>query len=183
MGLPFQLKRLILNYFFDFEIDRSAKMGVSWVYPKKLSMSSGAYIGHLNIIKNIELLEMGEGARVGHQNTVTCAEKGATRSFAEVERATVLSVGRGACITRKHYLDCTDRISIGNFVTVAGFNSQFLTHSIDVYGNKQSCESISIAEYSLLGTNSVVLPGSYLPSKVVVGVSSLLNKNKGKKRK
>jgi acetyltransferase-like isoleucine patch superfamily enzyme len=73
-------------------------------------------------------------------------------------------------------IDCTARVRIGAFATVAGFRSQLITHSIDLEAGRQSSEPIEIGEYCFVGTDSVILGGSSLPHHSVLGAKSLLNK-------
>jgi len=79
-------------------------------------------------------------------------------------------------VTRRHHLDCTDRISVGAFSTIAGYGSQFLTHGIDVAEGRQDCKPISIGSYCLIGSRVAVLGGAALPDYSVLGAASLLNK-------
>ena len=66
-------------------------------------------------------------------------------------------MGESAAITKNHHIDCTNTIEIGAFSTVAGYQTQFLTHSIDVLENRQHSAPIRIGPYTFVGTNSVVL--------------------------
>jgi acetyltransferase-like isoleucine patch superfamily enzyme len=86
-----------------------------------------------------------------------------------------LIVGNHAAITHRHLIDCTDEVSVGAYSIVAGFQSQLLTHSIDLTESRQSCRPIRIGNYCFVGTNCVVLGGSSLPDYAVVGANSLLN--------
>ena len=87
--------------------------------------------------------------------------------------------GGGQIIQRNqnHHIDCTNIITIGNFSTVAGYQSQLLTHSIDVMESRQHSAPISIGDYTFVGTNVVILGGASLPAFSVLGAKSLLNKS------
>jgi acetyltransferase-like isoleucine patch superfamily enzyme len=87
-----------------------------------------------------------------------------------------LLIGAHSAITHRHLIDCTNRVTIGRFTTVAGFQSQMLTHSIDLEHNRQASAPISIGDYCFVGTNSVFLGGSAIPDYCVVGAKSLVNK-------
>ena len=73
-------------------------------------------------------------------------------------------------------MDCTNLIEIGRFSTIAGYQSQLLTHYINVMDNRQDSLPIRIGEYTFVGTNVVVLGGATLPAYSVLGAKSLLNK-------
>ena len=86
-------------------------------------------------------------------------------------------LGEHAAITHRHLIDCTNSVVIGRFTTMAGFQSQILTHSIDLERNRQASAPVRVGEYCFIGTNSVLLPGSVLPDFCVLGAKSLLNKS------
>ena len=65
-------------------------------------------------------------------------------------------------------------LSIGAFSTIAGYQTQFLTHSIDIEAGRQRSRPIVIGEYCFVGTQSVLLGGSVIPSFSVLGAKSLL---------
>jgi acetyltransferase-like isoleucine patch superfamily enzyme len=92
------------------------------------------------------------------------------------DRRPELIIGEHAAITNRHLIDCTNSFIVGRFSTVAGWNSQILTHSIDIERCRQSSAPIHIGDYCFIGTNSVLLGGSYLPDYCVLGAKSLLNK-------
>jgi acetyltransferase-like isoleucine patch superfamily enzyme len=85
-------------------------------------------------------------------------------------------LGDHAAITKHHHIDCTNRITIGAFTTIAGYSSQLLSHAIDLQHNRQHSEPILIGSHCFLGSNCVILGGSRLPDHSVLGALSLLNK-------
>jgi acetyltransferase-like isoleucine patch superfamily enzyme len=88
-------------------------------------------------------------------------------------------MGEHSAITKNHHFDCTDCIEIGSFTTVAGYQSQFLTHSIDISENRQHARPIRIGHHCFLGTRCIVLGGASLPDCSILGAGSLLNKQFG----
>lgn len=87
-----------------------------------------------------------------------------------------LIVGESSAIVKHHHIDCTNRIEIGSFSTIAGYQSQLLTHSINTTDNRQDSAPIHIGDYTFIGTNCVILGGASLPSHSILGAKSLLNK-------
>ena len=94
----------------------------------------------------------------------------------ETDRSPELILEKHAGISSRHLIDCTARVRIGAYATLAGFRSQLITHSIDLAANRQSSEPIEIGEYCFVGTDSVILGGAVLPHHSVLGAKSLLNK-------
>ncbi len=175
--LPWAVRRRWLCAVFGYEIHPTARIGLSWVQPGKLVMEAGARIGSGTVCKGLAWLEMREGAHLGNLNWVTGLPTGSGRYFThQPERQPELRLGRHASVTNRHLLDCTGSVSIGAFSTFAGFQSQILTHSIDLAAGRQSSQPVSIGEYCFVGTNCVLLGGSKLPDRSVLGAKSLLNK-------
>jgi acetyltransferase-like isoleucine patch superfamily enzyme len=85
-------------------------------------------------------------------------------------------MNEGAAITKHHHIDCTSPVTIGKFTTIAGYYSQLLTHSIDIFESRQDSHPISIGDYCFVSTNVVILGGAQLPDYSVLGAKSLLNK-------
>jgi acetyltransferase-like isoleucine patch superfamily enzyme len=176
--LPWPLKRLLLERLFGYQLNPSARIGLAWVYPRRLHMAAGSRIDSLTVAINLELLDLGESATIGRGNWITGFPRGtASAHFAhQPERSPELCLGNQAAITKNHHIDCTNRITIGPFTTIAGYHSQLLSHSIDLQNNRQHSEPISIGAYCFVGSNCVILSGSVLPDHCVLGALSLLNK-------
>lgn len=177
--LPWPLKRLLLQRFFGYQLDRTARIRLAWIFPKHLRMSEGSLIDHFSVVVNLDYLELGEQAIIGRRNWITAFPTGtASPHFSHQHtRCAELLLGAHASITSRHHIDATNRITIGAFSTIAGYNSQFLSHSIDLFHNRQNSEPITIGSYCFVGTNCVVLGGSQLPDYCVLGALSLLNKS------
>jgi acetyltransferase-like isoleucine patch superfamily enzyme len=175
--LPWGVRRSFLEKQFGYSIHPTCRIGFAWIFPRRLVMEEGSRIGHLNVCKNIDLFHVGAHAVVGQLNWITGFPSGSSRHFAhQPHRQPELILERHAGISSRHLIDCTARVRIGAFATIAGFRSQLLTHSIDLTAGRQTAEPIEIGEYSFTGTNSVMLGGSALPHHSVLGAQSLLNK-------
>ena len=174
LPLPWPLRRAILRRFLGYEIADTSRIGLSWIYPKKLVMGPGARIGHLTVCKEIDLLQLGESAAISNLNWITGYPSGLAGHFEhQTARRPELILGAHSAITNRHLIDCTERIQIGAFATVAGFASQLLTHSINLEESRQEAHPISIGAYCFVGTNCVLLGGSSLPDYSVLGAKSL----------
>ena len=175
--LPWPVRRWTLRRWFGYEIHPTARIGRSWVFPKRLIMEAHSSIGNLTVCKNLGLVHLGEHAVVGNLGWITGFPPGPSRHFAhEPDRRPHLIVGAHAAITHRHIIDCTNTVTIGAFTTFAGFQSQILTHSIDLATSRQSSGPVTIGEYCFVGTNCVLLGGAVLPDRSVLGAKSLLNK-------
>lgn len=175
--LPWELRRRFLEWQFGYSIHPTSRIGLAWILPRRLILEEHARIGHLTVCKNIDLLHLGAHALVGQLNWITGFPTGPSRHFAQQpERRPELIVEKHAGISSRHFIDCTARVRIGAFSTIAGYRSQLVTHSIDLAAGRQSSEPIEIGEYCFVGTEAVVLGGASLPHHSVLGAKSLLNK-------
>lgn len=174
--LPWQLRRIYLNWRFGFQISPGAKIGYSLVLPKMLKMENGARIGHMTVVKGLDLLSMDIYGKIGNLNWISGYPTHAGVHFSQIpDRIPALYISEHAAITNRHLIDCTDRVEIGCFSTVAGFRSQILTHSIDLATSRQSCKPVVIGSYCFVGTSSIILGGARLPDYSVLGAGGVLN--------
>jgi acetyltransferase-like isoleucine patch superfamily enzyme len=175
--LPWPLRRWTLQRCFGYQIHPTARIGLAWVRPKRLVMDAGTEIGMLTVCKNLDLIHMHAKSRIGRGNWITGFPSGPSRHFAhEQERRPELILGEHAAITNRHLIDCTSRVVIGRFTTLAGFQSQILTHGIDLEECRQSSAPVTIGDFCFIGTNCVILGGSVLPCYSALAAKSLLNK-------
>jgi len=177
--LPWKIKRFILIKYFDFEIHPSSRIGIAWVFPGKLYLGKNSKIGHFTTAIHLDIIKIGDNSTIGRNNWITGfpSDSGSEHYKHQPERISELIMGNESAITKNHHIDCTNRIVIGNFVTIAGYNSQLLTHSIDVFEGRQNSKPITIGDYTFIGTNVVILGGAKLPAYSVLGAKSLLSKS------
>lgn len=174
--LPWPLKRRVLQRFWGYELADDARIGLSYIFPGQLVMGHGAYIGHLNVAIHLGRLECGEHSSIGRGNWITGHAPDGAHFTHRTARDPALLLGAHAAITKSHTIDCTDRVEIGPFTTVAGYASQIITHGIDLVASRQDCKPISIGAYCLVGTRVTVLGGAVLPDRCVLGAGAVLNK-------
>jgi acetyltransferase-like isoleucine patch superfamily enzyme len=176
--LPWPLRRLVLIHGFGYSIHRTARIGFSWIFPVYLEMGEGASIGHFTVAIHLDRLTLGAHALIDRRNWITGYPRAGRRHFLHCpDRQPALVLGAHSAVTKNHHFDCTDRVQIGAFTTVAGYGSQFLTHSIDLQRNRQDAAPIRIGDYCFVGTDVVVLGGAGLPDRSVLGAKALLNRS------
>lgn len=175
--LPWPLRRRVLTHLFGFEIHPSARIGLAWVFPKKLVMEANSKIGHLSVCRGLDLVKLGSHASIGKGNWICGISRGETKHFChQHDRVSALVMGDHSAVTSRHIIDCTNTVSIGPFSTIAGYRTQILSHSIDLEECRQSSAPVSVGSFTFVGTDCVLLPGSALPDRSVLGAKSLLNK-------
>lgn len=166
-----------MSHFLRHEIDRTATIGKSIILAKKLRMGPHSRIHNGVFCRKIDLLDMGEDSGIGNFTFITGHSTSDKITYAHVkDRRCELVLRRSSGITSRHYVDCSGGIYVGEFTTVAGIRSQLLTHSIDVYNNRQDARPIIIGQYCFVGTGCILLPGSVLPDYSILGAGSVLTK-------
>jgi acetyltransferase-like isoleucine patch superfamily enzyme len=174
LPLPWLVRRWLLRLFCGYSFGPGARIGHSLVGCSSLSMGSAARIGHCNVIKGMRV-EMSEHASIGDFNWISSVGKESRKHFTEEPgRDPALLMGRHAALTARHYVDCSNRVEIGEFATVAGARSQILTHAIDFARNRQVSAPVRIGRYCFVGTACVVLKGAELPECSVLAAGSSL---------
>ncbi len=174
---PWRIRKFIYQRVFGFKIGKGCYIGRSIIDTLDLDMAEGSRIGHLTIIRNIESLKLGKNARIGTFNWIFGYRLSPPKHFLESpNRKSILEMGDDSAITVRHIIDCTDAITVGSMTTIAGHRSQFLTHSIDLRQNRQSCAPIAIGSYCFLGTGVIVLKGCDIPDYTIVSAGSVVTR-------
>jgi acetyltransferase-like isoleucine patch superfamily enzyme len=141
-------------------------------------MANGARIEHFNVAIHLDNITLLENAKIGRNNWITGMSTQNKNHFTHQEdRIASLIVGKESAITKNHHIDCTNLVSIGDFSIIGGYQSQFLTHSIDFINNRQHSNPIIIGNYCFVGTRSILMGGAVLPDNSILGANSLLNKS------
>lgn len=179
MFFPWWIRRRFLCLLFKYKIHPSARIGFSLVMPTRLEMGPHCHIGHLTFCKgSVDALIMNESCTIGSSVVITGISASNEVHFLHVRnRRCELVLEKGVGIPSRKYFDCNGGIYIGEYTTVAGQWTQFLTHSIDIYNSRQDAKPIHIGKYCFIGTGCIILPGSRLPDYCVLGAGSVLNKH------
>jgi acetyltransferase-like isoleucine patch superfamily enzyme len=178
--LPWTVRRWLLGKLFGYDLHRTARIGFSVLDVDMVRMGPGARIGHLTFAKGLTLIEIGAGGILGNLNWVTAYPLKQHDFFAHRgDRKTELIIAHDAAITARHFIDCTDRITIGEFATVAGWHSQIVTHSFDLTHPRQDCEPIAVGAYSFVGSRAILLKGAHVPERSIVAAGSTFGVRNG----
>ena len=175
---PWFMRRRLLTWLFGYRFHPGARISaLALVAPRRLVMGRNASIGAFTVIINLDDVVMGECAAINRSNWITGYPAGSSIRFTtESSRQARLVLEDHACITKHHHIDCTNSVRIGTFTTIAGYRSQILTHSINLRTSRQESRPVAIGAYCLVGTSCVILPGSALPDRCILGAMSLLAK-------
>jgi acetyltransferase-like isoleucine patch superfamily enzyme len=155
------------------EIDLTARFNICLVRGVgKIHLGKRAVIGPGNVFRDLRLLSVGPDSVIGQWNWVSAAAP-----LVEAGGAGSLEIGTHSALTSRHYVDASGGVQIGDFTTVAGVRSTFITHGIDWMASEQRTRPITIGSYCLIGSNSAIVPGTIVVDNVVTGMGATLGGN------
>lgn len=173
--LPWFLKRPLMQTLLGYRLHPTARIGFSLISAAEVELGAGARIGNLNVVRSLSRLELGPHSIISQLNWITGFPAIPSCHFAhQPERRPTLILREHSAVTSRHLLDCTHKITVGRFTTIAGFRSQILTHSIDLAEGRQHSNPVEIGDYCFVGSGSVILSGAKLPNYCVLGAGAVL---------
>lgn len=175
--LPTKLSNALRRRLFGWDLAPDAQIGFSLFKVRHVVMYPGSVVGHFNVIRNLEIFEIGTRAQVGHFNRISGRPDVAPDYLSSIPRRSIFTLGRESAITHRHYFDCTHSITIGDFVTIAGSHSQFWSHGLDVELCRQTALPISVGNYCMIGTRVTILKGVSISDYCVVAAGSVVNRS------
>lgn len=173
--LPRGMRRLIGRLVLGWDIHPTAYLGRSVVIADRVVLGPGSYLGSGNMIKGLSELRLEEDAVVGSLNWISGppVDSGVLRW--SPNRYPALILERGAMVTVRHIIDCSDTVSLGELAAIAGMRSTVFTHSIDLVRNQQRTGRVRLGARAAVLSNSVVLSGTSVPARSIVSAGSVVN--------
>ena len=173
--LPSRLKRHLGRWLFGWDIDRTAYIGRSVILVRHLSMGPGASIGPLNVIRNIEELRLDEGASIATRNWISGWPLSSEVFTHSPDRQPSLVLGKYAMITVAHDIDCSDRVELGDYASLAGFRCTILTHSLNLVLDRFVTAPVEVGSRSAIMSGCTLLSGTRVPPRSIVSAGSVIN--------
>lgn len=174
--LPWVVRRWVLNHVFGFSIDAKARVGFSIILAETVGIEAGSSIGHFNYVGKLDRLYLGDDVIIGNFNWIAGLPQSAQTPFFRKNpgRRSELVLKRGSMIGHQHFIDCTDRIEIGEFSGLAGFRSQLLTHGIEPLSSRQTCAPILIGDHTMIGSGCLITKGVKVPNCCLVSAGAVV---------
>lgn len=186
--LPSLIKIPIYRLLYRWRIGKRVKIGfgVVFVGVKRCSIDDDVRIACFNLFYRVDELTIGDHGAIGHFNLFRGGDKIQLGAYSTILRGNVVNaildpdtvnplesvfqLGTGAVVTTGHWLDFTDRITIGAHTIIGGRNSSFWTH------NRQRTRTIHIGEHCYLGSEVRIAPGVQIAPFCIVALGSVLMK-------
>jgi acetyltransferase-like isoleucine patch superfamily enzyme len=186
-ALPGFLKRPLYRWCFGYRISRTAQIGIALLDCRSLEIGDFARIasataflgcgdvrigrhvaiGPLNLFRGGRLITLADYAQVLRQNIVNAIPDHDCTNDPD----SVFEMGFGAVMTAEHRVDFTARVSLGRRVTFGGRNSSIWTH------NRRVGLPVDIGDYSYVGSEIRMAPGSAVPPFCIVGMGAVITRH------
>lgn len=174
---PRRLRPRILNLVPGYRVHPTSSIGASFLCPNAtLIVGPHTRVGHLNVARRVDRLELGAHSQIGHLNSISGVMRGPDDLYATTaaHREPEFVLGERAVVTNRHYFDCADSIRLAEGSVVAGLRSIFLTHGLNLATGELRCDPVRIGRGAMVSTTCVILKGSVLPDCCVLTPLSVL---------
>ncbi len=168
--LPNVLKLLVYRRLLGWSIGQNVKIGFSYIDAKNVVIGDRVRIGHGNIIRNLNALQIGSDTYIANFNSFF----GSTYDgwAARVE------IGQSVNFMSHHFLDVGGTIAIGDRAVIGGRDTQIWAHGLayDAFGNPDLKPlNVTIGADVYVGARSTLV-GCTVPDRTVVGAGSVVTK-------
>jgi len=169
-----RFKNFLLNRL-GHSISRSASIGpVLLAGCSNIVIGDNARVGPFNVFRGLSGLRLGDYSEIGQWNWISAAPFLVGPSTSAT--AGQFDLGQHASLTSRHYVDASGGVTIGEFATVAGVRSSFMSHGIDVADNVLDTAPIVVGKYAMLGGGCNLVLGAIVPAYSVVAMGSVVIK-------
>jgi acetyltransferase-like isoleucine patch superfamily enzyme len=170
--LPQPLKRALFRHVLGWNVARDAYVGLSYIGADAVTLGPGSRIGHFNIVRNVQILDVGARAYIKDFNHIF----GCTPEGMYGERA--FRVGDDAHIMSRHFFEVGGAITLGDRVTVAGRGTQIYSHTLVT---PQGFHEWKVGDV-VIGDGAKVFAGAILilchvPQDAIVAAGAVLTKS------
>jgi acetyltransferase-like isoleucine patch superfamily enzyme len=172
--LPSRLKRHVGRLLLGWDIDPTAYIGRSVILVRHLSMGPGSSIGPLNVIRHLDELRLGEGASIATRNWITGWPMSSEAYTHSPNRRPSLIMGKYAMITVAHDIDCSDRVELGDYASLAGYRCTILTHSLNLVLDRFVTGPVELGSRSAVMSGCTLLSGTRVPNRSIVSADSVV---------
>jgi probable biosynthetic protein (TIGR04098 family) len=183
--LPGPLKKAMLRRVFGFRIGQRVRIGIAYFDCAELSIEDDASIGDGVAFKNVGSVRVGDHAVVGPLNLFRGGDRIELDDYSQLLRLNVINaipqhdcfgvldstfvLGYGAVVSSSHWIDFTDRVSIGRRSMLGGRNSSIWTH------NRRRAAPVRIGDFCYMGSEIRIAPGVTIADCTVLALGSVVS--------
>jgi acetyltransferase-like isoleucine patch superfamily enzyme len=165
--LPQAAKRRLYRAL-GWEIDATARIGLSYLHAEQVTLGPGTRIGHFNVVRHLRSFALRRDSYILNFNKFfgDPAHPDWARSFALGEESRIMSA---------HFFDVAGAITIGDRCTVGGRDSQFWSHS-RFTGHGLDQRELSVEEGVYIGARATIVH-CRIPAFCVVGAGAVVTRS------
>ena len=161
------LRCAFYRWIYGYALD-GAQIGFGTIICVREARLNGCKLGRFNKFLGPMSVSIGSHADIESHNTFDCGDWAADAQHADrYERSLIIE--SEARITNRHFFDIAGKFFLGQGSWIAGRDSQFWTHGVNV-----ADRNISIGRNSYIGSAVRFAPGSGVGDNVIVGIGSVV---------
>ncbi|MGW0036398.1 acyltransferase [Gordonia sp. NPDC003376] len=174
--MPASARKNSLLRRFGHQISESAKIDPTIVVGvDEFRVGDGCKLGLLNVFRGLRVVEMEAESLVESWNWVSAHP--IYRTFDS--RSGTLYFGYRAKLGSRCYVDCSGTVIIRKYGAVGGNRCLLQTHEPDYATSTQTIGRITVDEYAMTASSTVLLKNAYLPSRSLLAANSTLRQGLG----
>lgn len=153
------------------DIHPTALIGICLVrHVGRFELAEGAAIGHFNVFRSLDLVQMGRGARIIYFNQFMSGITLEGRESATLHRT--LRMAENSHIVTSHVFDCAGGVIVGEDCWVTGVRTTVLSHAFDPESGDILLEPVELKKGSIIATSCTLLPGAVVGEGALVAAGS-----------
>ncbi len=140
---------------------------------RTLRVGKNTTLGFGNVLRGLRLAEFGEDTEVGPRNDFR-ANRVNREAADEPDMVGVLRIGDVVFISKKHVIDCSGGVTIGDWSGLAGREVFIYSHSYDPQRDTRLCGPTRIGRNCMVASKTILAMGSSLPDGSILAMGGLL---------
>jgi len=140
---------------------------------RQLRVGAKTTLGYGNVLRGLRLAEFGVETEVGPRNDFR-ANRAKAEDAVDPDLVGVLKIGDVVFISKKHVIDCSGGVVIGDWSGLAGRDVFIYSHSYDPQRNDRLLAPTRIGRSAMVASKTILAMGSTLPDGSILAMGGLL---------
>ncbi len=140
---------------------------------RQLRVGANTTVGYGNMLRGLRLAEFGTDTEVGPRNDFR-ANRARAEDAADPDLVGVLKIGDVVFISKKHVIDCSGGVVIGDWSGLAGREVFIYSHSYDPQRDTRLMAPTRIGRSCMVASKTILAMGATLPDGSILAMGGLL---------
>ncbi len=196
---PQKLKHAIYRRLLGWDVDPTARVGFSILHARHVRIGArtvigdfnlidvhGSFeigpdgrIGFLNLIHGCEVVRLGSDVEIAYRNRISGPPLATTSYPHSPNRRPEFHMGDHSGLVAAHRIECSDTVTMGTFTYLGGGHCVILTHGVNAMENVIETSPVTIGDYCLVGTHSLLQAGADIPDRTIVAPRAVVHGRPG----